>query len=259
MKEIECMRKNVKAIFVISILFIICVGLFGLANSKNRPARNRSDYGRVSNSEFKVDEISQPDNETNEVMENKIIEEDNSNLEEKTKEAAIQEDTTNTSNSSMNSATSNVPTSNELSDTEEIVLYATEQPLLDAETNTKEKTEKDQYIDRLNSIIVYYEEQWAQASDYSMLDMKELKNQEYRKWDDELNTIYQLIKKKLPEDKFILLRDEEREWITTRDEKAAVAASKYAGGSMEGFEYMAVMTELTKERTFELVDIYFQE
>lgn len=122
-----------------------------------------------------------------------------------------------------------------------------------------EKTEKEQYIERLNSITIYYDDLWSRTESFSVVDMKELKNQEYTKWDDELNTIYQLIKKKLPEDDFIILRNEEREWITKRDEQATLAGSKYAGGSMEGLEYMAVMIELTKERTYELVDIYFKE
>jgi uncharacterized protein YecT (DUF1311 family) len=127
------------------------------------------------------------------------------------------------------------------------------------EIKIEEDSEKEQYITRLDSIVTYYQELWNNSGSLDMTSMKELKNQEYTKWDDELNTIYQLIKKKLPEEEFVLIREQERQWITNRDEKSELAASKYAGGTMEGLEYMAVMTELTRERTYELVTIYFEE
>lgn len=242
------MRKNMKAIFIVSILFIVCVGLFGLVNGNHRYGKNNSNFESMSGESRNPNAVS----ESKKVVEQTIeAQEADTNVESVEKES----DEAQSMQSKMNSDTSLADSKNATSseeDREENILFATDQAV-------DEKTEKEQYIERLNSITTYYDDLWSRTDSFSMVDMKELKNQEYTKWDDELNTIYQLIKKKLPEDKFIALRDEEREWITKRDEQATLAGSKYAGGSMEGLEYMSVMTELTKERTYELVDIYFEE
>lgn len=246
------MKKNMKAIFIVSILFIIGVGIFGLANGNLKFGRNNSKYGSLSN-DFKKS------NEENESA--KVVEQTKEEELADTNDKNEVNNSTQSMQSNMSDDTS-VPDSKEVTQTEEdaqeYTLFATDE-LSDEKAKEPEKTEKEQYIERLNSITIYYDDLWSRTDSFSMVDMKELKNQEYTKWDDELNTIYQLIKKKLPEDKFIVLRDEEREWITRRDEQAALASSKYAGGSMESLEYMAVMTQLTKERTYELVDIYFEE
>lgn len=212
------MKRNMKVIFIIAVLFIISVGLFGVIEGNHRLGNSISynklvtDDNKVTQEEKEQDVQSQ----TDEALERKVESDD----------TQISEQTTG---------------------------------ILKDELVIEEKTKKDQYIIRLDSIKTYYEELWSSSGSLDMTSMKELKNQEYTKWDDELNTIYQLIKKKLPEEEFILLRDEERQWITNRDEKSELAASKYAGGTMEGLEYMAVMTELTRERTYELVEIYFEE
>lgn len=246
------MRKNMKAIFIVSILFIICVGVFGLVNGNLRFGKNNMKYESLPNDSVKTDEV----NESKKVVE-QTIEDELADTNDKNEA----NDFTQSMQSEMNSDTS-IPDSQTTTqaeeDTQEYTLFATDEAG-NKKSKETETTEKEQYVERLNSITTYYDDLWSRTESFSMVDMKELKNQEYTKWDDELNTIYQLIKKKLPEDKFIILRDEEREWITKRDEQAALAASKYAGGSMEGLEYMAVMTELTKERTYELVDIYFAE
>jgi len=237
-----------KAIFIVSILFIVCVGLFGLVNGNHWYGKNNSNFESMSGESRNSNAVS----ESKKVVEQTIeAQEADTNVESVEKES----DEAQSMQSKMNSDTSLADSKNATSseeDREENILFATDQAV-------DEKTEKEQYIERLNSITTYYDDLWSRTDSFSMVDMKELKNQEYTKWDDELNTIYQLIKKKLPEDKFIALRDEEREWITKRDEQATLAGSKYAGGSMEGLEYMSVMTELTKERTYELVDIYFEE
>jgi uncharacterized protein YecT (DUF1311 family) len=231
-----------KAIFIVSILFIICVGLYGMLNGNHKYGKNNSNYD--SNSNTSGTELTEA-SESEEEIETKNANDTNQTNNE---EVAKQEKVSESSESSL------VDTQTNSSLKEDVA-----QIQMAKDEGTTQKSEKDQYIERLNSIITYYDELWSKSDAYSMVDMKELKNQEYTKWDDELNTIYQMIKKKLPEEEFIVIRDKEREWITKRDEQAALAANKYSGGTMEGLEYMAVMTDLTKTRTYELVDIYFEE
>lgn len=213
------MKKIMKIIFIIAILFIISVGMFGIYKGNRRQGNNRL-YDNLQMSE-----------------------------EKKTKEDKKREEISRSSDTAQNEDVSQ--DSNTANETSKITK---DEKIID-----KEQTQKEQYITRLDSIESYYEELWQTSGSLDMTSMKELKNQEYTKWDDELNTIYQLIKKKLPEEKFFVLRDEERQWIKDRDENSELAASQYAGGTMEGLEYMAVMTDLTRERTYDLVKIYFEE
>lgn len=236
-----------KAIFIVSILFIICVGIFGLVNGNHRFGKNGSMSGDTRSSNA----VSEPKKVVEETIEAQATDTNEESVEQENDEDRSMQSKMNSDTSTKDSQ---IVTPSE-EGTKENTLFATDKTI---EEKT-EKTEKEQYIERLNSITIYYDDLWSRTESFSVVDMKELKNQEYTKWDDELNTIYQLIKKKLPEDDFIILRNEEREWITKRDEQATLAGSKYAGGSMEGLEYMAVMIELTKERTYELVDIYFKE
>lgn len=217
------MKKKMKRIFIISVLFIIVVGLYGIFSGNNKYESNNKRNNMQSERLFKSDELEEAKNSGSTKSEVEPEEDNTQN------DLYLDEDTQLKENRSVNIE------------------------------SKVEKTEKEQYIERLDSIVTYYNELWNKSDSLAMTDMKELKNQEYTKWDDELNTIYQMIKKKLSEEEFISLRDEERKWITTRDEKSELAASKYAGGSMEGLEYMAVMTDITRERTYELVDIYFEE
>lgn len=245
------MRKNMKAIFIVSILFIICVGLFGLMNGNHRFGKENAKYKSMTEESGKADEISDSKEIADETMEAQTADAKDESVGQERDEAKSMQ--SKVSSEAPLEDSKIAPSSGD--GTKENELFATNQAI----AGKSEKTEKEQYIERLNTITTYYDDLWSRTESFTMVDMKELKNQEYTKWDDELNTIYQLVKKKLPEEDFISLRDEEREWINKRDEQAALAGSKYAGGSMESLEYMSVMTELTKERTYELVDIYFEE
>jgi uncharacterized protein YecT (DUF1311 family) len=54
------------------------------------------------------------------------------------------------------------------------------------------------------------------------------------------------------------LREEQREWIQYRDNSAAEASEKYKGGTQEHLEYVAVLANLTEERSYELVNDYMR-
>ena len=87
-------------------------------------------------------------------------------------------------------------------------------------------------------------------------DMKTALENEWKLWDSELNNIYGIIKGNLPQDQVEALVKEERAWIVSRDAKAVEDAGEYAGGTMEGVEYMASMAGSTRERVYYLVEQY---
>nr|WP_279401731.1 DUF1311 domain-containing protein [Piscibacillus salipiscarius] len=68
--------------------------------------------------------------------------------------------------------------------------------------------------------------------------------------------MYGVLENQLAKEEMDLLREEQRLWITTRDETALEASLKYKGGTQEHLEYVAVLANLTEERCYELVEEY---
>ena len=74
--------------------------------------------------------------------------------------------------------------------------------------------------------------------------------------DAELNQIYQAIMAVLPDEETDTLRGRERRWIRERDTAAKQAAERYKGGTMENVEYTASLANSTRDRAYELLDLY---
>lgn len=76
-------------------------------------------------------------------------------------------------------------------------------------------------------------------------------------WDIELNKIYALLKEKLSSDEFDKLRIEQRQWIKDRDNAANDALSH--AGTIANVDYIDVLFLRTKQRTIELIEMYFDK
>lgn len=71
--------------------------------------------------------------------------------------------------------------------------------------------------------------------------------------DAELNRVYKEVIATLPPQRRVVLRDEERAWIKSRDEEASRRAHASAvGGSAYRVEYLNALTDLIRKRTAEL-------
>ncbi|MDR3259859.1 MAG: lysozyme inhibitor LprI family protein [Fusobacteriaceae bacterium] len=75
-------------------------------------------------------------------------------------------------------------------------------------------------------------------------------------WDNELNTVYQLLMKKLSKEYQELLRKEERQWIKDRDKAAKEAGDEFKGGTLEPLIITSTLLEETKARTIQLAEMY---
>lgn len=79
-------------------------------------------------------------------------------------------------------------------------------------------------------------------------------------WDDELNAVYQKLRKSLSDEDFRRLRDEERAWIRNRDAAANQAASKENySNSTQNLAYTRSLLQWTKDRVYELASMYYGE
>lgn len=130
------------------------------------------------------------------------------------------------------------------------------------EENESNETKKGQgnkqkYVEKLKSIEKEVTE-IRNNDDDTTLGMTKSEEAILDKWDQVLNEIYQVLEKQLSSHEMEKLRQEQRKWITYRDESAKKDASQFEGGTMESLEYVASLANTTKERCYELVEKFMK-
>lgn len=123
-------------------------------------------------------------------------------------------------------------------------------------TNQTEGSLKEKYLKKLNDTKNETEE--LEAEDSSTYALKKVENDRWNIWDEWLNDIYGVLKEQLSPEEMNQLREEQRNWIKYRDDRALEASLKYKGGTLEHLEYVAVLANLTEDRSFELVEVYMK-
>ncbi|MEK5234304.1 lysozyme inhibitor LprI family protein [Paenibacillus sp. FSL L8-0470] len=117
---------------------------------------------------------------------------------------------------------------------------------------------KQDYLKKLDKIEEGLTDLQALSDEGTTASMIEAADKEYGRWDAALNEIYQELKRQLPKDEMAKLKEKQLKWITERDETAAKAAAEFEGGTMEPLEYAATQSGVTKERCYELVELYMK-
>ncbi|MFS0861989.1 lysozyme inhibitor LprI family protein [Fredinandcohnia sp. 179-A 10B2 NHS] len=132
-----------------------------------------------------------------------------------------------------------------------------------AETSNNETEEADtyigvkaEYLNKLNATKLEVEA--VEPADSSTYALKKVENERWEAWDGLLNEIYGVLKLQLTSEEIEKLREEQRKWITYRDDTALEASLKFKGGTMEQLEYVSVLANVTEERCFELVEEYMK-
>ncbi len=125
------------------------------------------------------------------------------------------------------------------------------------ESNSTDLTEnqREKYLQKLNEME---EADRYEDAGTSMIELEEQEKLRYEKWDKELNEIYGILQEQLSEEEMAKLREEQRNWITYRDETAKESSLKYEGGSYESLEYVATQATLTRDRCYLLVSKYMK-
>ncbi|BCN31221.1 lysozyme inhibitor LprI family protein [Anaeromicropila herbilytica] len=89
------------------------------------------------------------------------------------------------------------------------------------------------------------------------LDMKKTADKEYSLWDQELNKIYSAVRNNMSASEKDQIKTVQLKWIKEKESKAKIASNKYKGGTMESVAYSMELGKLTKDRVYDLVNIYF--
>ena len=119
------------------------------------------------------------------------------------------------------------------------------------------------YEGKLENRISNYEAKRDKISDENGWSVEETQANEAlnEKLDDELTKVYNLIMERLPEERKIKLRNEQRQWLKTRKREVENSNNDEDGNSMMGGRAagnVEIMTyqEFTKDRLFEFARIY---
>ena len=120
--------------------------------------------------------------------------------------------------------------------------------------------EKQIYYLRLQDMERVYTARMNEAMKENVATQQKTAEELLKIWDDELNAIYQKLRKSLSDDAFSTLRNEERAWIRNRDTAANRAASKENySNSTQNLAYTRSLLQWTKDRVYELAEMYFGE
>lgn len=119
--------------------------------------------------------------------------------------------------------------------------------------NTKEK-----YLQKWEETKNKVEEMRKNPVDDTTFALKKVEGDAYERLDDLLNEIYGVLEKQLNKEEMNQLRKEQREWLIDRENIAKKESLKYEGGTLEPYEYVRTINNLTEKRCFELVENYMK-
>ena len=88
----------------------------------------------------------------------------------------------------------------------------------------------------------------------SQMEMNQISYEIYQLWDDELNAIWRTLKEVLEPGKMEELTEEQREWITYKENEVNAAGAEFGQGTMRSAIENSEGTDLTKKRVYELVE-----
>lgn len=123
---------------------------------------------------------------------------------------------------------------------------------------SKEDAGRSKYRIRLEELDAQIKKNREEGREPTTYAMKSSAYNELKLWDSELNLIYNDILKLLSKSDAADLVAEERQWMKDRDSMAVEAAKKFAGGTLEGVEYTASLANTTRERAYQLAEVYEQ-
>lgn len=80
----------------------------------------------------------------------------------------------------------------------------------------------------------------------------------YEQWDSALNTLWDILKQTLDAKTMNVLTADQREWIAQKEEAMEKAGAEFEGGSMQPMIQNNTAAEMTRDRVYELMELYLK-
>ncbi|MGD6964324.1 lysozyme inhibitor LprI family protein [Fictibacillus phosphorivorans] len=117
---------------------------------------------------------------------------------------------------------------------------------------------KEKYLQKWEEMKNKVAEMRKNPLDDTTFALKKVEGDAYELLDDLLNEIYGVLEKQLNKEEMNQLRKEQREWLINRENIAKKESLKYEGGTLEQYEYVRTINNLTEKRCFELIENYMK-
>lgn len=141
---------------------------------------------------------------------------------------------------------------------EEVQKESSEESVVILESFANWEDARDAYYSRLSEMDKKLTAKAEESYKKPIADQKTIADEIWKFWDDELNAIYQELRRSLTQEEFDALREEERAWLRNRDELASkAAAAENSSSSSQNLAYTRSLAESTKSRVYELAEMFY--
>ena len=96
------------------------------------------------------------------------------------------------------------------------------------------------------------------AKDLTQFDLNQASKQHYEASDFMLNKAYQKLMGALDKNRKAKLKEAQNKWLKFRDANSKFISSAYDGGSIAPLIYSQALTEITENRTAQLMKMYLE-
>lgn len=125
-----------------------------------------------------------------------------------------------------------------------------EQDIVDTENQIEYDVEN--VLSQTEETAAALEKKLKEDASLKQVDMNELSYEIYMVWDNTLNELWQVLKENLDEEVMKGLLEEQRAWITEKEEEVKQVGETVSGGSIAPLVCNQRAAELTKDRVYEL-------
>jgi len=115
---------------------------------------------------------------------------------------------------------------------------------------------KEAYLEEIDKLVSRIEDIWANVSDMNSNSALSAAKHEKAVWEEQLTDIYEMYVKKLPAGELEKVRQDRQNFDTERENKSRTAA-KNANEVLDGLAYNKEYIKLTKEKTYEYIELHF--
>lgn len=116
--------------------------------------------------------------------------------------------------------------------------------------------EESQALLRLKELDKQIEKNHAGDADTTANARKAAADNELRLWESELSRILEALEAVLDEEQKTELMKAQKQWLIDRESVAEYASKKQIGSTLEELEYTIALAEASRERAYELADVY---
>lgn len=118
---------------------------------------------------------------------------------------------------------------------------------------------KSEYVEKIHKLEAELEVSLKDKYDSGVtLDMIEASDEELAQWSAMLNDISGVLKASLSSEEYDKYNVEQTMWLEEALNNAQESSSEFEGGSFASVNYSFSLTNSTKDRCFELIELYFK-